>query len=108
MQYRTRHHDIVLTLGIVGVDRERILRTREANIRGAEHAVLAGKTIAEIPLLPDDLDLRRSGRHGDELAPHQQARREHGGYADRGHDREPPFELLILRFVVRPEALAMQ
>ena len=53
---------------------------------------------------PTTSTIGRVARNGDELVPDEQAGHQHGGDADAGDDRQPPFEPLVLRFVGRPVA----
>ena len=60
-----------------------------------------------MPLLAHDLEHRRVFRDLDEIRPYKQAGGQHGDDAHGGHYSEPPFQLLVLRFVVRPLSLAV-
>ena len=59
MQLRARDQDVVLSVRIVRIDAERVLVADVPGIDGAEHAVVAGKAIAPVPLLAHDLEHRR-------------------------------------------------
>src|SRR5262249_525981 len=98
-------HEIVVRVGIVRIHAQRIVGTNVADIRRAEPAVLPRKAAAPLPLLADDLELGRSFRDRDKLVPYKQTRNQHGRDAHRGHYREPPLELLVLRIVHRPSSL---
>ena len=98
-------HDIVLPVGIVRIQAQGVVGTDVSGIGRAEPAVLPRKAKAPLPLLAHDLELGRSFRDRDELVPDEQARRQHGRDAHRGHDGEPPLQLLVLRLVGRPSSL---
>jgi len=98
-------HDIVVRVGIVWIQAQRVVGTDVLGIGRAEPAIFPWKAEAPLPLPADDLDLGRPFRDRDELVPYKQTGRQHGPDAHRGHDGEPPLELLVLRIVYRPCSL---
>src|SRR6266436_3600681 len=105
MQVVVFDYDVVLSVGIVGIQPHRFVGTDNAGIGSPKPAILSGKPIAPLPLLSHDLDLGRIGRNCDELMPDNQTRCQHGCDADRSPDAEPPFELLVFGIVVCPPSL---
>ena len=107
MQIGRFDHDIVLAVGIAGDHAQRIFSADVAGVGCAELAVLAGQAETPLPLLADDFDLGCVARNVDELAPDEQAGNQQGRDPDRGDDRQPRFEPLVLRFVGRPVPFPM-
>src|SRR5436853_2321948 len=98
-------HDIVLRVGIVWIQAQRVVGTDVLDIGRAEPAVFPRKAEAPVPLPADDLDLGRPLRDRDKLVPYEQTGRQHGPDAHRGPDGEPPLDLLVIRIVYRPCSL---
>jgi hypothetical protein len=99
VQLGSGHDDIVLALRIAGIQRQRIVGTREARVAPAEAAVRTREAITEVPLLADHLDQRGAVRHGHEPGPDDEAWGQQRNDSCRRDDREPPLELLVLGFV---------
>src|SRR6266446_407226 len=105
MYLGARHQDVVLSVGIVRIHAKRVFIADVPGIDGAHHPVLPGEAKAPAPLLAHGLEYARVFRDLDEFRPHEQAGGQHGGDAHRGQSGEPPFQLLVLGFVLRPFAL---
>src|SRR2546430_3802300 len=94
-------HDIVLRVGIVWIQAQRVVGPDVPDIGRAEPAVFPRKAEAPLPLPADDLDLGRPLRDRDKLVPYEQTGSQHGPDAHRGHYAEPPLKLFVLRIVHR-------
>ena len=102
-----RHQDVVAPGGVLGVHAEGIVLGDMPDADIAERAVGPREAERPVPLLADRLELLGLLGDGDELPPDHQPRREHGGHADAGDHRQPPFEPGVFRIVVRPAPLAV-
>src|SRR6266852_2813505 len=100
-------HDIVVPVGIVWIQAQRVVGTDVAGIGRAEPAVFPWKAEAPLPLLADDLDLGRPFRDRDKLVPYNHAGSQHGPDPHGGRYGEPPLKLFVLRIVHRPSSRLM-
>ena len=100
VHFLASHQDVVLPVGIFWIHAKRVFIADEACVNGAQHPVLAGEAIAPVPLLSDHLHDRGVLRNIDEFGPDHQTRRQHGNDAQCGQPDQPPFQLLVLGFVM--------
>ncbi len=107
MHLRIRDQDVVLSVRIRRIHSERVVAADELRVDRAELAVLPREAVHPVPLLPHCLHLGRVLRHIDESRPDDQAGGQHRGDPHRGQDKQPPFELLVLGFVMRTCACAV-
>ena len=95
-------HVVAGPCGSLGVDAERVVRRRRARRRCAPSTPSSpGSRKLQCHCWPTASTIAASSGTVDELGPDEQPRRQHRGDADRGDDRQPPLELLVLGLVFR-------
>src|SRR5882724_142740 len=107
MQLRARYQDVILSVGIVGIDTKRVLIADELGIDGTQLAVIPREAKTPGPLLAQGLYYRRLLRDVNKFRPYKQAGSQHGGDAHGGQSDQPRLEFFVFGFVLRPVLLPM-